>query len=116
MHPPNMNVNTSFPPPPTVPFPKPKFPLKTATKQRPSLEIYTSSEKVEPTKSKFQPPRMGALGVIFLALRVSLFACLIGAVALFLSGINNDTVAHLSVRPEFIGGVTVVSLYPSLFP
>ncbi|KAK4166947.1 hypothetical protein QBC43DRAFT_349760, partial [Cladorrhinum sp. PSN259] len=104
-------VTTSFPPPPTVPYPKPKFPLRTASKERPSLEIYTGGpEKVEALKFKLQTPQMGVLGLLFMFLRLCLFGFLIAAIALFVNGMNKITTSQPKPPAEFVGGVTVTGL------
>ncbi|KAK3997919.1 hypothetical protein QBC44DRAFT_46676 [Cladorrhinum sp. PSN332] len=104
---PKMPVTTSFPPPPTVPYPKPKFPLRTAGKERPSLELYTGAEKVEPRKLRFQAPRLCVIGISFLVLRLCLFGFLIAAIALFANGMNKIAASQAKLPAEFVGGVTV---------
>ncbi|KAK4223683.1 hypothetical protein QBC38DRAFT_372649 [Podospora fimiseda] len=93
-----------------VPFPKPKFPLRTASKERPSLELYTGTEKPEPRK-KFRTPRLGPLGVIFLVLRLCIFGFLIATLALFANGMNRIAATHQARPPaEILGGITVSTI------
>jgi len=105
---PNISANASFPPPPTVPFPKPRFPLRTAGKERPSLELITDFEPA-PLKMRFQAPQLGAMGVTFSIMRASQFASLIAVIGLCANFINEIATAEHNPPSELIGTLTVVS-------
>jgi hypothetical protein len=105
---PNISANTSFPPPPTVPFPKPRFPLRTASKERPSLQLVTDFDSPQPLRMRFQAPQLGAMGVTFSIMRASQFASLIAVIGLCANFINEIATAEHNSPSELIGTLTVV--------
>ena len=109
---PTISANASFPPPPTVPFPKPRFPLRTANKERPSLELSTDFEPA-PLKMRFQAPQLGAMGVTFSIMRACQFASLIAVIGLCANFINGIATAEHNPPSELVGTLTVVSLVGS---
>jgi hypothetical protein len=105
---PNISANTSFPPPPTTPFPKPQFPLRTASKERPALELITDFDSAGPLKMRFQAPQLGAMGVTFTVMRAFQFASLIAVIGLCANFINGIATAEHDPPAELIGTLTVV--------
>jgi hypothetical protein len=103
---PAIPVNLNFPPPPTAPFPKPKtrFPLRTAHKQRPSLELVTNP--IAPAKMP-SPPRSGALGATFTISRAAQFASLIAVIGLCANFISIVAAADHNPPSELIGTLTM---------
>ncbi|KAK3306048.1 uncharacterized protein B0T15DRAFT_503053 [Chaetomium strumarium] len=104
---PNISANASFPPPPTAPFPKPKFPLRTASKERPSLQLVTDFESSQALKMRFQAPQLGAMGVTFSIMRACQFASLIAVIGLCANFINEVAAAEHNPPSELIGTLTV---------
>jgi hypothetical protein len=104
---PNISANTSFPPPPTVPFPALRFPLRTASKERPSLKLVTDFDTDEPLKMRFQAPQLGAMGVTFGVTRASQFASLIAVIGLTANFISGIATTEHDAPPELIGTLTV---------
>lgn len=103
---PIISASTYFPPPPARPFPKPHFPLKTATKERPSLELITDFTHETP-KMRFQAPQLGALGVTFTAMRAMQFASLVAVIGMCANFINEITTMEQNPPSELIGALTV---------
>ncbi|EGZ69438.1 hypothetical protein NEUTE2DRAFT_115967 [Neurospora tetrasperma FGSC 2509] len=101
------NVNTKFPPPPTAPIPiKPHFPLRTAHKKRPSLEIITDFNS-HTASMGFQAPRLGALGLTFLVMRALQFAALIAVIGLSANFIDEFSTKSLGSPSELLGTLVV---------
>jgi hypothetical protein len=105
---PTISANTYFPPPPTVPFPKPRFPLRTATKERPSLELVTDFSSAASVKMRFQAPQLGALGVTFSIMRACQLVSLIVVIGLCANFISEMATAEHDAPAELIGTLTVV--------
>ncbi len=93
-----------------MPYPKPHFPLRTAGKTRPTLELDTGRPALRPLKMQF--PKLGALGATFTIMRACQFASLIAAIGLCANFISEIAEAERNSPPELIGALTVVSLYP----
>ncbi|KAL1840786.1 hypothetical protein VTJ49DRAFT_7741 [Mycothermus thermophilus] len=100
--------NLYFPPPPTAPLPKPKtrFPLRTANKERPSLEVVTGFDTAGPLKMQ-SPPQLGAMGVTFTISRAVQFASLIAVIGLCANFISTIATADHNPPAELIGTLTV---------
>ena len=104
---PTISANVYFPPPPTAPFPKPRFPLKTPNSNRPSLGLLTNH--APPTiKMGFRSPQLGAMGVTYTAMRAMQFASLITVIGLVSYFINEITTASRAPPSELVGTLTVV--------
>ncbi|KAL0468310.1 hypothetical protein QR685DRAFT_590835 [Neurospora intermedia] len=100
-------VNTKFPPPPTAPIPiKPHFPLRTAHKKRPSLEIITDFNS-HTASMGFQAPRLGALGLTFLVMRALQFSALIAVIGLSANFIDEFSTKSLGSPSELLGALVV---------
>ncbi|CAP62185.1 uncharacterized protein PODANS_5_12780, partial [Podospora anserina S mat+] len=81
--------------------------LRTATKERPSLELVTEFYNAGPNKMRFQAPQLGALGVTFTVMRASQFACLISVIGLCANFINEIATAEHSPPSELVGALTL---------
>jgi hypothetical protein len=103
---PIISSNTSFPPPPTAPFPKGRFPVRTATKTRPSLELVTDFSTPKP-KMGLKTPQLGALGVTFTVMRACQFVALICVIGLCANFISEISAAERESPSELIGALTV---------
>ena len=104
-------VNTKFPPPPTAPIPvKPNFPLRTAHKKRPSLEIITDFNP-HAAKMGFQAPRPGALGLTFSLMRALQFAALIAVIGLSANFIDEFSTKSIGSPSELVGTLVVVCCF-----
>ncbi|KAK3952308.1 hypothetical protein QBC32DRAFT_212832 [Pseudoneurospora amorphoporcata] len=101
-------VNNKFPPPPTAPIPvKPHFPLRTAHKKRPSLEIITDFNSPRGARMGFHTPRLGALGLTFSVMRALQFAGLIAAIGLCANFIDEFSTKSLESPSELLGALVV---------
>ncbi|KAK3385736.1 hypothetical protein B0H63DRAFT_494587 [Podospora didyma] len=83
------------------------FPLRTATKQRPSLELITSFPSSRDGKMRFQSPQLGALGVMFTLMRACQFVSLIAVIGLCSNFVSQIATAEHSPPSELIGALTV---------
>ncbi|KAK3391352.1 hypothetical protein B0T20DRAFT_489411, partial [Sordaria brevicollis] len=100
-------VNTKFPPPPTAPIPvKPHFPLRTAHKKRPSLEIITDFNP-HPASRSCGAPRLGALGWTFSVMRALQFAGLIAVIGLCAHFVDEFSTKSLGSPSELLGTLVV---------
>jgi hypothetical protein len=108
---PTISANASFPPPPTVPYPKPRFPLRTASKERPSLRLVTDFDSAEPLKMRFQAPQLGAMGVTFSITRAAQFASLVAIIGMCANFISGISTADHNPPAELIGTLTVVRIF-----
>ncbi|KAK0721259.1 hypothetical protein B0T21DRAFT_386189 [Apiosordaria backusii] len=89
------------------PSPGINFPLRTASKERPSLELVTEFNSARPNKMRFQAPQLGALGVTFTLMRACQFACLISVIGLCANFINEIATAEHNPPSELVGALTV---------
>ncbi|KAL2266689.1 hypothetical protein VTJ83DRAFT_6041 [Remersonia thermophila] len=100
--------NLYFPPPPTAPLPKPKarFPLRTAHKKRPSLEVVTGFDAADPLTMR-SAPKLSAMDVTFTAARAVQFASLIAVIGLCANFISIIATADHNPPAELVGTLTV---------
>ena len=82
--------------------------MRTASKERPSLELVTDFESDGPLKMRFQAPQLGAMGVTFSAMRACQVASLIAVIGLCANFISEIATVEYDPPSELIGTMTVV--------
>ncbi|KAM7193975.1 hypothetical protein V8F33_007481 [Rhypophila sp. PSN 637] len=98
----------SYAPPsssPIIPYPKPQFPLQTATKQRPSLQLITGAPSNRPAMA----PKLGALGVTFVAMRVIQFVAFVTIVGMTANFVNHINTSDRDPPGELVGTLVVAT-------
>ncbi|KAK4235463.1 hypothetical protein C8A03DRAFT_17808, partial [Achaetomium macrosporum] len=81
--------------------------LRTASKERPSLQLVTDFASTQPLKMRFQAPQLGAMGMTFSIMRACQFASLIAVIGLCANFINEIAAAEHNPSSELIGTLTV---------
>jgi len=88
-----------------IPFPKAQFPLQTATKQRPSLQLITD----DTPKPAVMAPRLGALGVTFAAMRAIQFVSFVTIVGMTANFVNRINTSDRDPPGELVGTLVVAT-------